>query len=154
MDFRTALVDLAVYALCFTTHSNHICHLFATQGLPSSCGAPAGTTCADASRCRASMARLQEGGPAIDAQVDPGHEAAGIGSQEQCRAPEFVRASKPTERNSFDHALLELRAVLRTHAELLQNGGVGGPRTKHVDPDTPCLELDRPGLSEGANRCL
>src|SRR5690606_2635310 len=155
MDCRTVLVDLAAYARCFTTHSNHTSATYPLRTRhASSCCIPAGTVCVDASRGRASMAALQEGHPAINAQVDPGHKAAGLGSQEQCRAPEFVRASKPTERNGFDHAFLELRAVFRAHAELLQDGGVGGPRTQHVGPDTPCLELDGPGLREGADRCL
>ncbi len=31
MNCRTVLVDLAVYAPCFTTHDNHICHLLTTH---------------------------------------------------------------------------------------------------------------------------
>src|SRR5690606_2734659 len=78
---------------------------------------------------------LQQRHTTVDAQVDAIDEAAGIGSQEQCRICQFAWPAQPAQRNFLGNGLLECVSPFWWNAEFGQDLGVHRPGAEHVDTD-------------------
>src|SRR5690606_34188962 len=98
--------------------------------------------------------RSEQRHAAIDAQIDPGNEAAGISGKEKCRLGELSGLAQSAQWDGTCHLGGKCVAFLQRDPQFFKYCSLGWAWAQHVDANLAFTEFESPAFRKGTNRCL